>query len=367
MPPKRSKAVKHDNRKSVHQDESKTAMLSMFQQLDHEKVKELTGNLEGAVRERAELQRQFDDGEKKTHEFVNHFQHELEKKDALVVKQREELIVAEQTLESATQAIKDKFERQLTALKEERDKTEAGLLNRLRVVEVELQKLDSFRESKLVMETRINELETQLGEQETKHRFEQADQERRFLMDKQKTVREYEKGVSELEEGMRVQLTEGRDAESRKIIAENRRIKDELRFQTEVTDELNAEKRATNQANALLGRELSLFEGKEQEYARQGKSKTKEIHGLRDRVVELDRALGAFQKASKAGGSEASGRRLQAQADEAVLDAKGLRQVLQLKNRELHALRVHATTVLEQRTEVEQFFLEALEQCKGEI
>lgn len=109
-------------------------------------------------------------------------------KDALVLKQREELIVAEQTLESATLAIKEKYERQIASVNESRDKTEAGLLNRLRVVEAELQKLDTFRESKLVMETKIKELETQLEEQEHRHRFDQADQERRFLMDKQKTV-----------------------------------------------------------------------------------------------------------------------------------------------------------------------------------
>ena len=48
--------------------------------LEQEKVNKLTTSLEQAVSERAELQRQFDDGEKKTHEFVSHFQHELEKK-----------------------------------------------------------------------------------------------------------------------------------------------------------------------------------------------------------------------------------------------------------------------------------------------
>lgn len=58
-------------------------------------------------------------------------------------------------------------------------------------------------------------------------------------------MKEYETNVANLEEGMRVQLTEGRDAESRRIIAENRRVKDELRFQTEVTDELNSEKKRT--------------------------------------------------------------------------------------------------------------------------
>lgn len=44
-----------------------------------------------------------------------------------------------------------------------------------------------------------------------------------------------------------------------------------------------------------------------------------------------------------------------------------MRQLLQLKNRELATLKQHATTVLEQRSEVEQFFLEALDQCKAKV
>jgi hypothetical protein len=112
MPPKKKAAAK-ETRKNSLADESKTAMTAMFQQvcrdarckrkqflgddltllfpsffsqpfpvskLEQEKVNKLTTSLEQAVSERAELQRQFDDGEKKTHEFVSHFQHELEKK-----------------------------------------------------------------------------------------------------------------------------------------------------------------------------------------------------------------------------------------------------------------------------------------------
>ena len=45
----------------------------------------------------------------------------------------------------------------------------------------------------------------------------------------------------------------------------------------------------------------------------------------------------------------------------------GLKQLLKLKNRELKNIRKLAQTILDQRSEVEQYFLEALEQVKTEI
>ena len=53
--------------------------------------------------------------------------------------------------------------------------------------------------------------------------------------------------------------------------------------------------------------------------------------------------------------------------DELVMANTGLKQLLKLKNRELKNIRKLAQTILDQRTEVEQYFLEALEQVKSEI
>lgn len=124
--------------------------------------------------------------------------------------------------------------------------------------------------------------------------------------------------------------------------------------------------------NVKLVRELELFEDKEREYARQGKGKTKEIHALQDQVAELERTLHAAKKNGGGGGggdrhAREGLQRLQAEVEEAGLAVRGLQQVLQLKNRELSSLRTHATTILEQRTEVEQFFIDALAQCKEEM
>lgn len=149
-------------------------------------------------------------------------------------------------------------------------------------------------------------------------------QERRFIMDKAKVQRAFDAKVAALEEENVRALEEGRDAATRRLIADNKRLKDELRwaylqgsgstavvvlrppvpllshffladactlanhiptsnterwhlvfmffllrFQQEVTDELKSESGRVADTNKKLLRELSLFEDKEQEYARQ--------------------------------------------------------------------------------------------------
>jgi hypothetical protein len=49
-------------------------------QLDQDKINALSKRVDEAVAERMELHRKLDKGEKDTHEFVNYFQQELEKK-----------------------------------------------------------------------------------------------------------------------------------------------------------------------------------------------------------------------------------------------------------------------------------------------
>jgi len=53
---------------------AKDAVLSMFNQLEQDKVNALTRRVDEAVMERLELQRQLDKGNRDTHEFVNYFQ-----------------------------------------------------------------------------------------------------------------------------------------------------------------------------------------------------------------------------------------------------------------------------------------------------
>ena len=53
--------------------------------------------------------------------------------------------------------------------------------------------------------------------------------------------------------------------------------------------------------------------------------------------------------------------------EEMRLEIQGLRHLIKLKNKELKTLKRLSYTILSQRSEVEQFFHEALSQVKNEI
>ena len=53
--------------------------------------------------------------------------------------------------------------------------------------------------------------------------------------------------------------------------------------------------------------------------------------------------------------------------EEALLDAAALRRLVQIKNKELRKMKQLAVTILNQRNEVEQFFLEALQEVSSVI
>jgi len=189
MPPKKRK---EDGGGGKAKADEAGAVLSMFQQLDQEKMNALGRRVDEAVTEKLELQRLLDKGEKDTHEFVNYFQLELEKKDSLVAQQREKLKAADDAMESALHELTERYEGELKAERDDRSKVELGLRSRLRIVEEELQKLDAFRESKKLMEARIAQLEREAKETAERHLIESADNERRFVTDKAKVQREFE-------------------------------------------------------------------------------------------------------------------------------------------------------------------------------
>ena len=345
---------------------AKDAMMTMFHQLDQDKINVLTRRVDESISEKMTLQRKLEKGEKDTHEFVNYFQHELEKKDALIAKQNEQLTVAESTLKSTVASLKGNYEAQLAAMNEDRGKTEVGLRARLKVLEEELQKLDQFASDKRVMEDELKDVKEELGRMEAAHVQSSTNQERKFLAEKARMQKEFEAKVLEMREEELERIQNGQDAEAKKVIHENKRIRDELRFQQEMTGELTAEKRRVQDTNKRLLREVELYAEKEREYAKQGKAKSTAIFELTEKCDALEAML---KDSGRKFGEEklAAQRALRRDLEDQTLDAAALRQLLRLKNRELQHVKTHARTILEQRTEVETFFLEALDQCKRKI
>jgi hypothetical protein len=78
---------------------------------------------------------------------------------------------------------------------------------------------------------------------------------------------------------------EAMDIESKKLVIENRRINEELKFHNVISYEFQLEKDKLESALVTAKREVVLLTEKEKEYAKQNYLKTKEIKALRERSV----------------------------------------------------------------------------------
>ena len=108
---------------------------------------------------------------------------------------------------------------------------------------------------------------------------------------------------------------------------------------------------------------MAILADKEIEYAKQAYNRSKEIKSLRERVEQLEKQQAASIEKFKLKAKELKST-VTKELEEATLDAAGLRRLIYMRNKELKHMKSLAATILSQRTETEQFFLEALQEVK---
>lgn len=110
-------------------------------------------------------------------------------------------------------------------------------------------------------------------------------------------------------------------------------------------------------------RELEIISDKELEYARQAFNKTKEIKLLREKIEANNKTIKNNHDIMKNKTKQIE-KNIKDKLDEALLDSSSLKRLIMIKNKELRHMKALAATILTQRTETEQFFLEALKEVK---
>ena len=334
-------------------------VLKLTRQLEQDKLDSLSRRHEILRKENEQLKARLEKGEKDTHEFVAYFQTELEAKDDRIARLNEELAQQQAEAHNAKEASKASYEEKLRVLEEKSGGTSLALRARLKVHEDELAKLETFRDKKSSMEDELAERRDELKRLEQNHLAQLTANERKFLSEKAKMQKDMEKRTNEIRRQAKMEMQQGLDADTRKIIADNRRMGEELRFQQQMTSELQEEKRKVEEEAKLLSRDVSLAKEKEAEYAKQAHHKSREIKRLVEKVTALEELV--KDAGRKFQGEKSRLRKTMAKdLEEQTLDAAGLRQLLKLKNRELRQVRHLAQTIIEQRTEgAKQYFLEA--------
>jgi hypothetical protein len=332
-------------------------------QLDQERIDFLAKRVEELLGGNNELRASSSRNEKDTHDIVLYFQREMEMKDDIITRLNEELVKRETQLKFEVEKMKKKFDEEKADLVQSTDYIIVDLTQRLGKAEADLAALVLFQEEKKQHEQKLKDLERKLTDQRQEMFDSLDEQERKYLEENATRMLELEQQKVAFRE---VALKEARDAmgqEAKKIIAENTRMYEELKFHNTMTNELQADKAALEKELVAHKRELTIVADKELEYAHQGFYKTKEIKALRERVEHLEQQQAANMERFKHKTKEIKAT-VHRELEEVTLDAAGLRRLLKIKNKELQHMKTLAATILSQRTETEQFFLESLHEVK---
>ena len=345
----------------VDAEDSKAAYVA--RQLDHEKIGVLTDRVEKLLKSNTLLRNGASQNEKNAHDVEMYYRREMEVKDDIIVRLNEELVKRDSQLKMEIDKMKRKFDSDLNDLRLGTESIITDLRMRLSASEKDLLALEAYRKDRDLHDERQRNLERMLQEKDAKMAEALEEQERKFFEEKAHIFKDLDKRKDVLRE---IALKEAREAmgtEAKKIVADNDRMFEELKFLHSSTADLEADKSAIQQQLMESKREISILVEKELEYAKQAHYKNREIADLRNRVELLEKQhainLEKFRQHAQDLRSSVS-----QDLETASVDAAGLRRLLNLKNHELRQMKALATTILEQRSETEQFFMEALNEVK---
>ena len=150
------------------------------------------------------------------------------------------------------------------------------------------------------------------------------------------------------------------------IHLENEKLNQKTVAQRGSIDYYKKEIQQLKDTNKNLKRDININQGTEQEYVRRQEQQFKKIQNYKSKIGILEKSLqqivGDFEK-------EKEWVRYQHESiiKEQRVQILNAREVLRSKNGEFKQVKALAQVILDQRSEVEQFFLEALEQIKEEI
>ena len=170
-------------------------------------------------------------------------------------------------------------------------------------------------------------------------------------MKKEKAKLDAEKRVSEIDKSVQEQ---------------NLRLDDEINLQGEVIESLDKQKEKIFEENIGYKNDLNANIDTVIDYAKKQYEQNLKIKDLKNKIGMLEKSLSQivqdFEKEKEL--LKYQNEQIEQEQEEDILNYK---EQIRLKEREIKNIKALCQMILDQRSDVEQFFLEALEQVKEEV
>lgn len=323
---------------------------------------EYRDNAKRLVYENDVLQMQMSNTERDTLDVITYLKQEDGKKDEQVSKLQQALKEVKREARKERQALVDEYSQQIHQLQE----SLAEKTSEVKLMQSELKLVKEFRRKRAQMQKELDEIKENMFATERHHKDTLQQMEHKFFEEKVRLQQEASKKIAELAERAHSEAISNLDETTRSVYKENVRLNAALDFHLKEGQELKKEKEIMDTKTGDLLSEKELNGMIVQEKIVESKHQKKQIAELQEKVKTLEKSLSHVVREFEAERATL----LQKSEDETRncrAEISRLQRIVELKTKEMNRVKRLAKTILDQRTEVEQFFLDSLEYVKNEI
>lgn len=269
---------------------------------------------------------------------------------------------AETTVRTANEE-RDRAIAEMEAKFKVNEDTREGEVRKLRE---ELFALKAFKDRKEVLEAELERVHQELTDAQAAHKEAMTGVERKLIEEKTRLQKEAHAQLMEIKRNTDEEVVNRLDVSTKRILQQNRRLAEDLKLHVQETAELQRVKGKLEEETKKLRRDLELNEEQMKEYAQDRFRHSKQVKELQSKVKNLEKSLAQVVK-----DFERERERLlqkgKSDMHQTEVENTGLRKLVKVKEREHTKIKRLASDIIAQRSEVEQFFLEALEQVRDEV
>ncbi|NXQ95552.1 BBOF1 factor, partial [Sagittarius serpentarius] len=279
-----------------------------------------------------------------------------------IEKLKQELINLKQQAQEEKKQLADYYTQQIKELEEKFQKK----VREIGQIQLEQKLIKEFHREKAAMEKELENSKESTEISNRRHQELFVRLERRFLEEKKRLEEDVEKKQITMAEAAQHEAVSQLNSTGREVLKENVCLRSAFAYQLKETMELQKIKQKLEEDKTVLLREKETNEGLIRKKILQINRQKAQIGDLQRKVAKLEMALCRIT-----GESERETWKTQHQAlrenNASMVEIKKLQQLLEMKDREMNRVKKLAWNILNERTEVEMFFLDALERVKQEI
>ncbi|NWU63387.1 BBOF1 factor, partial [Pterocles burchelli] len=281
-----------------------------------------------------------------------------------IEKLKQELIDLKQQVREEKKQLADYYAQQVKELEEKFQKK----VREIGQIQLELKLIKEFRREKAAMEKELEDLQESMEILNRRHQEVVVRLERRFLEEKANTKRledDVEKKQIMMTETTQHEAVLQLNSAGREVFKENACLHSTCAKQLKETMELQKIKQKLEEDKTLLLQEKETSEGLIQKKILQISHQKAQIGDLKRKVEKLEMALCRMSESVR--GTQKTQHQTLIENQASMVELKKLQQLLEMKDQEMNRVKKLAQNILNERTEVERFFLDALEHVKQEI